>query len=280
MTTANATPNLPPFRLSPDTAPPELWTASRMVLTWGAMMGTDEAVMLELHSRVGALALIAFYSFGRRPRCKHRTQRRHVRLEGKDYTVTESCRCGARRTRTHPHTGGISVTPWSKIVLLLGALVLLGAPLTACSVEQLDGRELEPTGELEQPEPPALEQLEPSALPSAELAPTAELEPLSALPSAELAPTAELEPLIFTLPAARCAGHWADNSDPATRFVAHPDTGLCTFACVHEGCSTTGAQWDSRCYPDHAAVLGELCANLGGTCARNADHTNRYCVAP
>lgn len=89
------------------------------------------------------------------------------------------------------------------------------------------------------------------------------------------------DPLIFTLPHQRCLGHWADNSDSSTRFTAHPDTGLCTFACVWED-PRCEESWfgDPRCFPAHAAVLGELCSELGGTCALDAARSNRYCVAP
>lgn len=85
---------------------------------------------------------------------------------------------------------------------------------------------------------------------------------------------------ILSLPAHRCAGHWADNSDSSTRFTAHPDTGLCTFACVWED-PRCDESWfgDPRCFPAHAAVLGGLCAELGGRCELNAARTNRYCVA-
>lgn len=84
---------------------------------------------------------------------------------------------------------------------------------------------------------------------------------------------------IFFLPAHRCAGHWADNSDSSTRFVAHPDTGLCTFPCVWEE-PKCDEPWygDPRCFPAHAAVLGQLCAELGGTCELDAARSNRYCV--
>lgn len=85
---------------------------------------------------------------------------------------------------------------------------------------------------------------------------------------------------ILSLPAHRCEGHWADNSDSSTRFTAHPDTGLCTFACVWED-PRCDEPWfgDPRCFPAHAAVLGGLCAELGGSCELNAERTNRYCVA-
>ena len=97
----------------------------------------------------------------------------------------------------------------------------------------------------------------------------------------EIEPAPEEEPLIFTLPHQRCLGHWADNSDSSTRFTAHPDTGLCTFACVWED-PRCDESWfgDPRCFPAHAAVLGELCSELGGTCALDSSASNRYCVAP
>lgn len=96
-------------------------------------------------------------------------------------------------------------------------------------------------------------------------------------------PTTELGlyPWIFSQPFARCEGHWVDPSDISTRLTAHPDTGRCTFSCVwlepkcHE-------PWygDQRCYPAHAAVLGQLCAELGGSCDFDAARSSRYCVVP
>lgn len=84
---------------------------------------------------------------------------------------------------------------------------------------------------------------------------------------------------IFALPAARCAGHWADNSDSSTRFVEHPDTGLCTFPCVWDEPKCHESWYgDPRCFPAHAAVLGQLCAELGGSCELDAARSNRYCV--
>lgn len=91
----------------------------------------------------------------------------------------------------------------------------------------------------------------------------------------------DVEPLIFTLDAVHCTGHWADNSDSSTRFGPHPDTGLCSFSCVWlEPKCRESWYGDQRCYPAHAAVLGELCANLGGTCALDAHGLSRWCVAP
>lgn len=78
----------------------------------------------------------------------------------------------------------------------------------------------------------------------------------------ELAPHEVLEALepdpIFARSGTGCVGPWADNSDVRTRYVAHPDTGLCAFACAAEH------------------VL--LCAELGGECARARDGKS-YCAA-
>ena len=98
----------------------------------------------------------------------------------------------------------------------------------------------------------------------------------------ELGSNAECGPVadpILSLPAERCTGHWADSSDSSTRFTPHPDTGLCTFACVWED-PRCAEDWfgDPRCFPAHAAVLGQLCAELGGKCELNTERTNRYCV--
>lgn len=91
---------------------------------------------------------------------------------------------------------------------------------------------------------------------------------------------ASTDPILY-LPAHRCAGHWADNSDSSTRYTAHPDTGLCTFACVWEDPRCDEAWFgDPRCFPAYAAVLGGLCAELGGRCELDASRSNRYCVAP
>lgn len=76
-----------------------------------------------------------------------------------------------------------------------------------------------------------------------------------------------------------CAGAWADREDSSTRFVAHPDTGLCTFACrwLEPKCDEP---WygDPRCFPAHEQRLEQVCAELGGTCELAGDG-ERYCEA-
>lgn len=76
-----------------------------------------------------------------------------------------------------------------------------------------------------------------------------------------------------------CAGAWADREDSSTRFVAHPDTGLCTFACrwLEPKCEEP---WygDPRCFPAHEQRLEQVCASIGGTCELASDG-ERYCEA-
>lgn len=78
---------------------------------------------------------------------------------------------------------------------------------------------------------------------------------------------------------ARCAGSWADRDDSSTRYIAHPDTGLCSFACtwLEPRCDEP---WygDPRCFPAHDAVLSDLCAELGGECLEASDG-QAYCEA-
>ncbi len=74
----------------------------------------------------------------------------------------------------------------------------------------------------------------------------------------ELAPREDLAPdPIFGRSGTGCVGPWADNSDVRTRYVTHPDTGLCAFACA-------------------AAEHVLLCDELGGTCAPASDGRS-YC---
>lgn len=76
-----------------------------------------------------------------------------------------------------------------------------------------------------------------------------------------------------------CAGAWADRDDSSTRFVAHPDTQLCTFPCrwLEPKC---GEPWygDPRCFPAHEQRLEQVCAELGGSCELASDG-ERYCEA-
>jgi len=161
------------------------------------------------------------------------------------------------------------------LVMIAGCAAAAALLLTGCGAP-LELEPVDDAGELEQPD-----ELEPVDVDAGELEQPDELKQ----PAGELEPEPEAcEPLepdpIFALPAHRCAGHWADNSDSSTRFTAHPDTGLCTFACVWEEPKCDEAWYgDPRCFPAHAAVLGQLCAELGGTCELNAERTNRYCVA-
>jgi hypothetical protein len=137
--------------------------------------------------------------------------------------------------------------------------VFLFLLLCACSIPS----ELPPDNQPTEPTPEA---------PEVPQSPTCEESPESPAPTDD-----ELN--ILELPAERCAGHWADNSDSSTRFTSHPDTGLCTFACVWEDPRCKEAWFgDPRCFPAHAAVLGETCANIGGTCQLNEARTNRYCI--
>jgi len=139
---------------------------------------------------------------------------------------------------------------------------LLTLLFCACSVPPV---ELPPIAEPAGPEEPSEE-------------PAPEPEPETPEPEPETLEEPE-ELNILQLPSERCAGHWADNSDSSTRFTSHPDTGLCTFACVWEEPRCKEAWYgDPRCFPAHAAVLGVLCAETGGTCELNEARTNRYCV--
>lgn len=95
--------------------------------------------------------------------------------------------------------------------------------------------------------------------------------------NAPAAPDESTPDPILSLPAARCAGHWADNSDALTRFVAHPDTGLCTFSCRDPRCDTSWYS-DARCAPAYTAHVALLCTELGGSCAARAAGGS-YCTA-
>lgn len=86
------------------------------------------------------------------------------------------------------------------------------------------------------------------------------------------------QPDWLTLVHPHCAGAWADRDDSSTRFVAHPDTGLCTFSCrwLEPKCEEP---WygDPRCYPAHEQRLEQVCAELGGLCGELASDGERYC---
>lgn len=86
------------------------------------------------------------------------------------------------------------------------------------------------------------------------------------------------QPDWLTLVHPHCAGAWADRDDSSTRFVAHPDTGLCTFACrwLEPKCDEP---WygDPRCFPAHEQRLEQVCAELSGSCGELASDGERYC---
>lgn len=90
----------------------------------------------------------------------------------------------------------------------------------------------------------------------------------------------DTEGYLLALDASHCTGHWIDPTDSSTRLAAHPDTGLCTFACVWQE-KKCAEPWygDVRCFPAHAAQLGALCASLGGRCVRAQADGLPYCEA-
>lgn len=118
----------------------------------------------------------------------------------------------------------------------------------------------------------------------AQMMPPAELEPSDAETVGDAAQPTETVSDAGDVPwleldGARCAGAWADRTDSSTRFVTHPDTGLCTFSCrwLEPKCNEP---WygDRRCFPVHVAELEQLCGTLGGTCELASDG-ERYCEA-
>lgn len=110
-------------------------------------------------------------------------------------------------------------------------------------------------------------------------APVADAAPVPAPvvpPAAGAGPVARCLTLEFD-PA--CVGQWADASDATSRWTAHPETGLGTFACRWQD-NRCGEPWyrDERCTDEHAARLEATCERVGGTCTSASDG-ERYCTA-
>lgn len=68
----------------------------------------------------------------------------------------------------------------------------------------------------------------------------------------------------LSLPFPDCEGRYADDIEPWTE---HPDTGLCSFACISLGIA--------RDKP-----IEEICANVGGVCKVNKGNNSGFCVLP